>query len=63
MKHFTKIKPGALKTQKPVPCQECNGPVDRSKDFFILEANWKIKRKADKLSFCNLKCVSKWANS
>ncbi|HLC74675.1 MAG TPA: hypothetical protein VJH88_02355 [Candidatus Nanoarchaeia archaeon] len=63
MKHFTKIKPGAVKSQKPVPCQECNLGVDTSKDYFVLEAFWKIKSKADKLQFCSLKCVSKWANS
>ncbi|MBS3138256.1 hypothetical protein J4207_00960 [Candidatus Woesearchaeota archaeon] len=63
MKHFIKIKPGAVKLQKPVGCQQCSMPVDRVKDNFTLEAFWKIKNKADRLQFCSLKCLSKWANS
>jgi hypothetical protein len=63
MKHFVKIKPGAVKEQRPKNCQSCGSKVDKARDHFILEAYWKIKRKADKLSFCSLKCVSKWTNS
>lgn len=63
MKHFVKIEPGALKTQKPSPCQICGRTIDREQDYFLLEAHWKIKRKGDKLSFCSVRCLSKWARS
>ena len=63
MKHFIKIKPGAVKLQKPLACQQCGMAVDKEKDNFMLEAFWKIKNKADRLQFCSLKCLSKWANS
>ena len=63
MKHFTKITPGAVKPQKPPACRQCGRTVDREADNFHLEAHWKIKRKADKLSFCSLKCLSAWTRS
>ncbi len=61
MKHFTKIKPGAVKLQKAAICQECRGRVDTTKDYFTLEAHWSIKRKADKHTYCSLKCMKQWA--
>ena len=63
MKHFTKIEPGALKSQKPKVCQNCGNKINVEKDYFVLEAYWKIKRKADKHSFCSLKCLTAWARS
>lgn len=62
MKHFIKIEPGAFKYQRPANCQSCGGKVDKERDNFLLETHWRIKRKADKLTFCSLKCLSKWAH-
>jgi hypothetical protein len=63
MKHFTKITPGAVKSQRPSMCKQCGRMVDAQSDNFLLEARWKIKRKADKLSFCSLKCLNQWTKS
>ncbi|MBI4153268.1 hypothetical protein HY497_01980 [Candidatus Woesearchaeota archaeon] len=63
MKHFIKIKPGAVKFQKAAECQTCRSPVNKTKDYFMLEAYWSIKRKADKHMFCSLKCMKQWAQS
>ena len=63
MKHFVKIEPGSFKSQKPSSCQSCARKVQRDDDHFLLEAHWKIKRKADKLSFCSLKCLNKWTHA
>jgi hypothetical protein len=63
MKHFVKIKPGAVKSQQAKKCQACRGPVNIAKDYFILEAHWKIKRKGDKHTFCSVKCVRQWTKA
>jgi hypothetical protein len=63
MKHFVKIEPGAFKSQKPSNCQVCNRPIEKETDHFTLDAHWKIKRKADTLHFCSLKCLGKWTRS
>jgi hypothetical protein len=54
-----KAKPYKMQNQSII-CEMCHSVIDREKDFFKLELNWAIKKKADIKNFCSLRCVKEW---
>lgn len=60
--HFTQIERGAVKSQKPDKCRECGSEIDKTSDYFVLDAHWKIKPKPDEIKFCGLECLQDWAS-
>ena len=61
MKYFQQI-PKDWKDQKAVIKDAHTGEViDKKKDYFTVQAHWKIKDDADTFHFATLKNMSAWA--